>query len=403
MRGSVPALTVVFALAGCGESVRGDRPPVADAGPADIVLRPIEGCPSRNGARGRWETLEVPAEYSGRSNAALVSTGDGVIVFGGNSNGASGYAQDHWHFHGSERRWRALPSGAPVVDFGERIAVWIPGRREVLVWNSRTRTGSRSTLEGPWPEIATTNAPRTYIQRVVLVDGVVFFGGSTTDGDHDEFSIYDPESDRWRPVLAPREQTTRTSYAMVAHGESEVLVWGGADGTTGTGVPRNDGWRYDVRRGRWSSVSRLDAPAPRWRAEATSSGALAIVYAGTNGARSLRTGGRYSSVHDVWLPMSLDGAPGPIDPTGSYLLSQAWTGSDLFVWAAWVSGTEPQSAAARYDPHADRWSGVDPPPSPATRESSTMRWVDCGLYLVGGRVSVRDRVEHSREVLRWSP
>jgi hypothetical protein len=178
----------------------------------------------------------------------------------------------------------------------------------------------------------------------------------------------------------------------------EVLVWGGSDATTGTGPPRDDGWRFDVPTRRWSSVSRVNAPAPRWGHQAWWIGDAALVWGGSDSSRIVRGGGLYSPAPDAWRPTTALNAPGPSGTSGSFEHHAVWTGSDLFVWTLAPDGA---SRAGRYDPRADRWFPADPPPQAASRRESSSVWLDCALYVVGGRDVTR--WAFTREVIRWVP
>jgi len=385
-------------LVACGANVRGNDPqtPPRDASPDAASPGSIERCPSRSGsARGRWETVDLPREFSGRANASVVAVGGALAVIGG--YGERTVVTDNWLFDPRSARWSRLASAGLTANARYLRVAAMPETREIFVWSSLERRGARIGLDGSSRELPTVGAPRTHVQRVVSVAGVVFVGGSTTDGDHDEFVLYDPRADRWEAVLAPRAQTSRGSYALTA-GAGEVLVWGGSDATTGTGVPRNDGWRFDVTARRWSSVSRVEAPAPRWGHDAWWIGDSVLVWGGNNGSRALRTGGRYFSAPDAWWPAGDLGAPGPTENVGSFEHPAAWTGSDLYAWTLTAGGAVD---AGRYDPRVDRWSAADPPPQATRRRESSTVWVDCGLYVVGGR-DVQRR-EFTREVVRWVP
>lgn len=264
-------------LAACGASVRGTEPSPRDASLADASLGPIEGCPSRTGSpRGRWETVALPDDFSARAGATVLSAERSLVVLGG--GGDRSVATDNWRFDTETGRWSAISSAGLNPSSRYLSAVWMPETREILLWSNFERRGARLSLDGAACELPTENAPRTFVQRAVWVAGHVFVGGSTAEGDHDEFALYDPRADRWETVLAPREQTSRGSYAMVASSR-EVLVWGG-----------------------------------------------------NNGSGILRAGGLSYGGPDAWRPSSALGAPGPTMYPHSFEHPAAWTGGDLYVW-----------------------------------------------------------------------
>jgi hypothetical protein len=397
--GARPLSRAVFfacSLGACGASVRGAEPAPRDASVTDASLGPIEGCPSRTGSpRGRWETLTTPEDLSPRAGAVVLAADRSLVILGGSGDRA--VATDSWRFDADTNQWSRLSSAGLTPSSRYLAAVWMPETREVFLWSNLERRGARLSLDGGARALPTENAPRTFVQRAVWVAGQVFLGGSTHEGDHDEFTLYDPRTDRWETVLAPREQTSRGSYAMVASAR-EVLVWGGSDATTGTGPPRDDGWRFDVPTRRWSSVSRVNAPAPRWGHRAWWIGDAALVWGGSDSSRIQRGGGLYSPAPDAWRPTTALGAPGPSESSGSFEHHAVWTGSDLFAWTLASNGA---SRAGRYDPRADQWFPADPPPQAASRRESASVWLNCALYVVGGRDVTR--WAFTREVIRWVP
>ncbi|MFO0626021.1 MAG: kelch repeat-containing protein [Polyangiales bacterium] len=383
-------------LTSCGASVRGVETPRTDAGPADASLGPIPGCPARSGApRGRWEPLALPDGFTARVRASLVAADRSLVILGG--SGDIAVSTDNWRFDPREGRWTPLGPAGLAADSRYVATVWMPDAREVFTWRNLERQGARVTLDGVVRPLPTEGAPRTWVQRAVWVAGHVFVGGSTAEGDHDEFVLYDPRADRWETVLAPREQTSRGSYAMVAN-EREVVVWGGSDATTGTGPPRADGWRFDVPTRRWSSVSQVGAPAARWGHGGWWVDDAVLVWGGNDGSRVVRAGGLYRAIPDAWRPTTAVGAPGPPEGTGSFEHAAVWTGGDLYAWTLTSSG---DASAGRYDPRVDRWFPADPPPRATVRRESSSAWVDCALYVVGGRDGQRG--DFTREVVRWVP
>jgi len=385
-------------LVACAANVQGNATDASprDAGPDDVALGPIEGCPAQSGSvRGRWETVAVPDGYSARARATVVPAGRQLAVIGGYDTRA--VVTDNWRFDPTSGQWSRLASAGLTTESRSLTAVWMPEAQEIFLWSGLERRGVRLGLDGSSRELPTSRAPRTLVQRAVSVAGMVMVGGAIADGDHNEFALYDPRSDRWETVLAPREQTARGSYTMVA-AANEVIVWGGSDATSDTGIPRNDGWRFDVAARRWSSVSRNSAPAPRWGHAAWWIGDALLVWGGNNGSITLRSGGRYFAAPDAWVASQARGAPGPLNGVGSFEHPGVWTGSDLYVWTLTPGG---EVGAGRFDPRSDRWFAADPPPQATRRRESTSVWVDCGLYVVGGRDV--QRWEFTREVVRWVP
>lgn len=396
----VGAAWLGLGLAACGANVRGDLPMQGrDVLLGDATIGPVEGCASVDGTgRGRWEVIEHPAGFTRRAGAKVLAFERSIAIIGG--YGEDNTATDNWRYEHETRRWTRL--GAPWTSAASRhmSAAWLPEAREFFVWRGpepgRVGRGVRLALDGTSREVSSEGAPRTVVQRVVAVAGMVFVAAGVTDGDHNEFALYDPRSDRWQSVLAPREQNARGSFSLVAD-ERTVTLWGGSDATISTGGARDDGWRFDVLARQWSGVSRVRAASARWGHDGLWIGDSMWVWGGYD-RWHLRTGARYFAGPDQWLPMSALGAPGPSSVTTSFAHWSAWTGSDVFVWTLTNAG---EASAGRWDPRADRWFAAEPPPLAAMRREAASAWSDCALYVVGGRHE--QRYEFATEVLRWVP
>jgi N-acetylneuraminic acid mutarotase len=111
---------------------------------------------------------------------------------------------------------------------------------------------------------------------------------------------------------------------------TEMVVWGGHAGMTGTG--NNDGGRYNAAEDQWRSVSLEGAPSPRSGHTAVWTGTEMIVWGGSShsplatGERTA-TGGRYDPTTDTWTPLSEEGAP---EPRSGH--SAVWTGSAMLIF-----------------------------------------------------------------------
>ncbi|MDP3276733.1 MAG: kelch repeat-containing protein [Deltaproteobacteria bacterium] len=368
----------------------------AEVSPADASIGMIEGCPARGPTPGgSWQSVGLPEDFSARANPSVVVAGDAIAVLGGFSERT--VVLDNWLLDTRTSRWSRLASGGFTAQSRSLVVVWMPEVREIFVWSNIEHRGTRMALDGTSRELSSEGAPVTVVRHAVSVAGSVFAAASTTLGDHDEFALYDPRTDRWEPVLAPREQTSRGNYSLVAT-DRAAIVWGGIDAVSDPQRPRNDGWRFDLPTRTWSSVSQRNAPAPRSTHAAWWIGDSMLVWSGQDRAGVLQSGGRYFVGPDAWLAMDGRGAPDPGVTSGTYAFSTAWTGSDLLVWALTPDG---RADAGRYVAREDRWAEIEPPPDARRRRESSTVWVDCGLYVVGGRDVMR--WEFTREVLRWSP
>ncbi|MFO0601820.1 MAG: kelch repeat-containing protein [Polyangiales bacterium] len=398
---SLPCVGAALAL-GCASSVDGAHASdagVIDVGASDVPLGPIPGCPAAQGPRGRWASVALPDDFAAREDPAALSAGDALIVYGG--RGERTDLSDAWRYLPRTDRWERLPDSGLAGPARALAVAWVAARGELFVWSGFRRVGARWSASAGWRPLPTAGAPTSFATRAVVAGGFVLVAGADAPGDHNEFVRYDPAADRWDAVLAPREQTVRGSFAFVSLGDT-AMVFGGTDGTTDTGVPRNDGWRVHVPSLTWSGVAREGAPTPRWGHGAWWTGDAALVWGGNDGSISLHSGARYFAGPDAWVAMPAAGSPGPVDRNaGSYDQSAAWTGGDLYAWTLTAAG---EADAARFDPRAGRWFPADPPLDAARHHAAATAWHDCALYVVGGQTRVDGRpVGLSREVARWTP
>ncbi len=398
--------TVVCTLVGtaaCGDSARGARMPVMPLAPEDVPfgdasLGPIEGCPAMFGPRGRWDTIEPPPAFTARISPNIVIADNALIIYGG--EGVRVDSEDSWVFVPRENRWTQLPDGGPRGNSRYLATAWITDTRELFVWRGIAHAGARLTQAGQWRALPAANAPVTTQGRALNVGAKIFLWAGASEGDHNEVRLYDPRTDRWEVVLAPREQNSTAGSSLVSTGR-EVIVWGGGEATGLNGPYRNVGWRFNEATGQWSTVSVDNAPAARGQHAGFWTGSAMLIWGGMNNRNQLQSGGLYYPNPDGWRPMLSSGAPGSETVGRHYDEFAVWTGSDLYVW---TFQQENQTTAGRYDPRVDRWFSADPPPDANQRVEAAAVWFDCALYVIGGRTPVMggDRT-FTRELDRWRP
>src|SRR5688572_19114676 len=84
----------------------------------------------------------------------------------------------------------------------------------------------------------------------------------------------EPEVGAWRPISAAGDPTARTGHTAIWTG-TEMIVWGGGDGTT-----RRNGGRYRVADDSWLPMSDVGAPAAAVNHTAVWTGTEMIVWGG---------------------------------------------------------------------------------------------------------------------------
>ncbi len=207
--------------------------------------------------------------------------------------------------------------------------------------------------------------------------------GSTTLGDG---ALFNPAANSWSAMATTGAPGRRYFHSTVWTG-SDMLVWGGLDGTTGTYL--NSGGRYNPVSNSWSAISGINAPSPRFRHTAVWTGSMMIVWGGSitddfHIGASLDTGGRYDFATDSWTP-TVTGGSAPVRRSGH---TAVWTGSRMVVWGGRDRMIPADyNTGSRYDPTTDQWSPISTNGAPSARSGQgAVWWTDGGQMLIwGGR------------------
>jgi len=220
-------------------------------------------------------------------------------------------------------------------------------------------------------------------------------------------ALYDPRTDRWRPMSQVNAPTARSQMAAVWTGE-EMIVWGGwSDGgacpaTGGSYNPRTDTWTALPGEADGAPVGRLD-PAFVW------SGRELILWGGlmSDGGRSCDTGGRYNPEKRQWRPITSAGAPPSVRGA-----SAVWTGKTMLLWGgSHLDGDTRvnigRQAGASYDPERDVWRPISSEGAPEGRLDHAAAWSGTEMIVWGGGDQVKGECitggRYDPATDRWTP
>lgn len=186
--------------------------------------------------------------------------------------------------------------------------------------------------------------------------------------------VYDPATDRWRPMN--RQDAPEDGWETAVWTGSEMIVWGGRillDDPVGGGA------RYDPVSDTWQRVADLAAPEPRSNHTAVWTGSEMIIWGGFSVLPTvLDTGARYRPDTDTWQPVSTAGAPAP------RLSHRAvWTGGEMIVWSG-ISAGNVFADGGRYDPGTDSWQPMSTAGAPAARTRESAAWTGAEMVIWGG-------------------
>jgi hypothetical protein len=84
-------------------------------------------------------------------------------------------------------------------------------------------------------------------------------------------------------------------------------------------------------------------PSARYFHTAIWTGTEMIVWGGTNGSASLKTGGRYDPATNHWSPPVIKGAP-----AARHSHTAVWTGTEMIVWGGYAGAVT--NTGGRYTP-----------------------------------------------------
>jgi N-acetylneuraminic acid mutarotase len=166
----------------------------------------------------------------------------------------------------------------------------------------------------------------------------------------------------------------------------ELLVWGGqAYLPTANGSPfvyYNDGARYNPATDTWVPMSGEGAPGPMAAPQAVWTGQEMIVWGRLgDGVYGAVDGARYDPRTDRWSPLSLDSLDSLMGSSKT-----VWTGTEMIIWGANARDSDPSAIGIgmRWDPQADTWTATPTAAAPSSRRDHVAVWASIEMIVWGG-------------------
>jgi hypothetical protein len=359
--------------------------------PADVATGPTDPTdPARTttSTGGSWRQVPPARSLLPRQGVAQAWLGDRLFLWGGTWEGAEPQDAGTW-VPGDDRWTRIDPETRGTRGIGSvggpHFAVW--NGEEALVgmceadsnapWNADLQTndlgyGLRAfdPADGSWRDVALLARDSEVVrngsgrQAVLLADGRLLVGvtAALPDGGRPEDLIaVDVETGEVQPV--PLGPFAASPYADASGSVSLTGV-----GDVVLAVPTWDRrpWMLDPIAGTWVQLA---APPDRQ--------SLHLLPATSIGTRAVL---RESDGEEMWILDPLAGpdgtwtavAPNP-HPRARWSYEPVWSGTGLYV------------PGAAYDPAADTWRAVDPPPRGPDRQRTLVgHWAAGSLLLFGG-------------------
>jgi N-acetylneuraminic acid mutarotase len=278
--------------------------------------------------------------------------------------------------------WKPMLEDYPSVR-SDHVAVWTGS--EMFIWGgTQERTGGLyNPATDSWRKTSTAGAPPSRLAGSGFWTGseVLIAGGidTGTPASYPRVVRYNPVTNAWTIGSALVGAAGRNSESVVFTG-SDVIVWGGADFTSGSLL--QTGYRYSPTSDAWTAISSTGAPAGRTSACAGWAAGRMVVWGGTDGTTPFNTGGRYNPTTDTWSPTTQTGAPSARSDATS-----ASTGSKLIVWAGHDCSNFPCDefdTGARYDPATDSWAAMSGAHAPSSRYLAPAVWTGSAMVTFGG-------------------
>ena len=371
------------------QKVRGEMPAAEpDAEAANYSLPQIEAP-----AAGEESWKPTASALTPRENHTAVWTGSEMIVWGGfyNPSNYSDYAVTVGSRYNPATDSWSLTSITNAPAWRERhTAVWTG--TEMIVWggyaggSGATNTGARyNPATNVWTPTSLTNAPTKRSRHTAVWTGsrMLIFAGRTGDTDNTTVntgSSYDPVSNTWTALSSSNAPAPREYHTAIWTG-TEMIVWGGYDGTKSTGV--TTGGKYNPSTNTWTATNTTGAPAARYGHKSVWTGTRMIVWGGQGPNfftyDYLNTGATYDPVANTWTPTTLTGAPSPRSAHGA-----EWSGTEMIVWGG-DSLTTRLLNGGRYNPTTNTWRSLSTVGAPQCSVLMSTIWTGSEMIVWGGQ------------------
>jgi len=277
---------------------------------------------------------------------------------------ASGAASENLQAGGQS----AVPGGGIILSQDENDTN--------LIASGYTRIGTANLALNEWFQGETNGAPTPRSNGMFAWTGteLLIWGGFDGTGYPVDGARYNPETQVWTPMSTTGAPSARVQAAAVWSG-TELIIWGGLNFLTD--VYFTDGARYNPQTDTWTAMSTVGAPSARYSFTAVWSGTEMIVWGGRSNFL-FNTGARYNPTSDTWTAMTTVGAP-----AARHTHSAVWAGNQMIVWGG-LTGAVHLSTGARYTPSPESWTPMTLANAPTGRFGHAALWTGNSMLIWGG-------------------
>jgi len=287
-----------------------------------------------------WTATARLSAPSSRKNHTAVWTGTKMIVWGGYSRDVNGNPHlwnNGGTYDTTTNNWTPTsmanaPAGRSLhtaVWTGNEMIVWGGTDSDILAGRGLNTGGKYNPNSNTWVATSVTNGPTARYNHTAVWSGseMIVWGGTDYINYFNTGGRYNPLLDSWLPTRLTNAPSRRQSHTAVWTG-SEMIVWGG-NFWDGTQHYLNTGSRYNAGTNSWTPTSVVNSPTGRDSHTAVWTGSKMVVWGGTDSVSGtgLNSGGRYNPNTNTWAAISTTNAPTDRrDPTA------VWTGTEMIVW-----------------------------------------------------------------------
>lgn len=300
-----------------------------------------------NPATDAYSAVSATGAPAARIYPGCVSVGTKVVVWGGAD--ISGPTLNTGGVYDSvANTWTATSVGANVPGARKNAAVVSTGTK-VIVWGGRdsSNTGQNNgsiydVASNTWTAMTTVGAPAARRNHVGYWNGSKFivWGGNDASANLASGGIYDPVANSWTAMPTLNAPSAR-HYPFYVWTGTKLIVWGGSDLNYTTWY--NTGAVYDSIANTWTTMTTVGAPSNRKAGDSGGvpnvanggvwTGSQALIWGGSTGSPGTyyNDGALYDPVKDRWSPMPMARAPLARDTNIAI-----WTGSQFFIWGGYT-------------------------------------------------------------------
>lgn len=325
------------------------KPRQPESPPATTPSNPDSGDQGWAEIGSEWTPLrEGPAD--GRVSPVSVWTGTELIIWGGETQSETTWANNGAAYVPESGQWRAM-ADSPLSQRSGHVAVWTG--EEMIVCCGQNQSGDASgfaaydPVADSWRELTPPPFEAALAAAVWTGTEMIVTGGSNFNGT----AAYDPAVDSWSLLASAPRKIERQSD--VAWAGEQLIVWPRAF----TNAP---GLIYDRGDNEWRQLPELPAELAVSQGSMVWTGTDIIVWGAINSNESATVGARITLNGDQWQPL----AENPLGPFERWngtdgASSAVWTGTEMLIWVGSIDNvSDPDdltTSTLAYNPLTDAW------------------------------------------------